>query len=271
MKSALAVNDRDLLKYYKFIIDCTDKDKEKENEKNQVADPILSMNRYELKFILNGDRVGRIREKLEGHMQVDRFGLTTISSLYFDTPDRRLIRASIENTGFKEKIRLRSYGRATSFSPVFLELKRKAGDTVYKRRISTTIPSSEMFFRRECDLDDYGQIGREITAFRDRYGTLVPSCLIIYDRTAYFEPDGDLRLTIDGDPRYRTEDMRLDRSGEGKSLLPDGGAILEVKTQGAIPLWLTSILSDEHIYKSSFSKYGEAYKRGLTGKLAGEI
>ena len=34
---------------------------------------------------------------------------------------------------------------------------------------------------------------------------------------------------------------------------------MEVKTAGALPLWLTALLSKEEIYKSSFSKYGTAY------------
>jgi hypothetical protein len=35
--------------------------------------------------------------------------------------------------------------------------------------------------------------------------------------------------------------------------------LMELKCPGAIPLWMTNILSEEHIYKTSFSKYGKAY------------
>ena len=91
----------------------------------------------------------------------------------------------------------------------------------------------------------------------------MPACLIIYDRTAYFEPGGDLRLTIDEAPRYRTKDLDLKVSMEGTLLLPPGFSILEIKVQQAIPLWLTSLLSDGKIYRASFSKYGEAYRQQL--------
>ena len=50
---------------------------------------------------------------------------------------------------------------------------------------------------------------------------------------------------------------------EGISLLPPGSSILEIKVQEAMPLWLTSLLSEGKIYKSSFSKYGEAYRQQL--------
>ena len=105
-----------------------------------------------------------------------------------------------------------------------------------------------------------GQIGKEITYFRDFYKRLTPSFLIIADRTAYYQPNGDLRLTIDRNPRYRVKDMNLSTSMEGEELLPNGGAILEIKAQQAMPLWLSNILANGKIYKSSFSKVGEAYK-----------
>ena len=101
----------------------------------------------------------------------------------------------------------------------------------------------------------------DIPLFRDYYKNLVPACLIIYDRTAYYEPNGSLRLTIDENPRYRIEDLDLKTSLEGNSLLPEGWAILEIKVQFAMPLWLSRILDTGKIYKTSFSKYGEAYKR----------
>lgn len=92
---------------------------------------------------------------------------------------------------------------------------------------------------------------------------MIPSCLIIYDRVAYFEPGGDLRLTIDYNPRYRLDNLNLDTSMEGISLLNEGEAILEIKVQEAMPLWLSNILSKGKIYKNSFSKYGEAYKQQI--------
>ena len=226
----------------------------------EVQNPVVVMKRYELKYVISPEQEEFFKERLSGHMEVDRFGLTSIASLYYDTPDYRLINASIEKPPFKEKMRLRSYGLATDTSPVFLELKRKAYGIVYKRRVQSTIPLVKKFFDGEGDICAGGQINRELTYFRDFYRNLAPACLIIYDRTAYFEPDGDLRLTIDKNPRYRTDDLDLRISMDGISLLPEGYSILEIKVQEAMPLWLTKILDDGKIFKNSFSKYGEAYK-----------
>jgi len=227
----------------------------------QVENPIVVMKRYELKYIISPEQKEFFLERLKGHMEADSFGKTSIASLYYDTPNYRLIRTSLEKPMFKEKIRLRSYGMATDTSPVFLELKRKAYGIVYKRRVQTTIPLVKNFFDGNGDICAGGQINTEITYFRDFYKNLVPSCLIIYDRTAYFEPGGDLRLTIDENPRYRVKDLDLRVSMEGISLLPEGYSIMEIKVQQAMPLWLTSILSDGRIYKASFSKYGAAYEQ----------
>ena len=228
-----------------------------------IERPIVVMKRYEMKYLMTPEQTAYFKESVSAYMRVDKFGLTSIASLYYDTPNYRLIRTSIEKPPFKEKIRLRSYGLATDASPVFLELKRKAYGIVYKRRVQSTIPLVEKFFYGEGDICAGGQINREITTFRDYYQTLVPACLIIYDRVAYFQPDGDLRLTIDHCPRYRYEDLNLTTSMVGTPLLPDGYTILEVKVQQAVPLWLSALLTKGQIYKTSFSKYGEAYRQQL--------
>jgi hypothetical protein len=49
----------------------------------------------------------------------------------------------------------------------------------------------------------------------------------------------------------------------GKSLLPDGQWLMEIKTSGSIPVWLCKLLSEYKIYPVSFSKYGTEYKRSL--------
>ena len=219
------------------------------------------MMRYELKYLMDRGQTAYLVRQLKGHMEPDQYGMTTIASLYYDTPDRRLIQASMDKPDFKEKMRLRSYGQATENSPVFLELKRKASGIVYKRRVRSTIPEVRAFFGGENELFADRQISRELSWFRDSYKPLEPACLILYDRVAYFEPDGDLRLTIDFNPQYRMEDLRLTGDMEGNPLLPEGDTILEVKVQAAMPLWLSAILDEGQICKSSFSKYGEAYRK----------
>lgn len=220
---------------------------------------VTMMQRYEMKFILTKDQLVAFKNALNGHMEVDQYGKTSIASIYYDTPDYYLVRTSLEKPVYKEKIRLRSYGLANEDKHVYLELKRKVSGLVYKRRISLKEESATSFLNKKSNLKD-NQISREIEYFRNQFNKLEPKIMIIYDRTSYAETNGDIRLTIDENPRYRTYDLNLHTSMEGNLLLPSGSAILEIKVQQELPLWLVNILSTYKIYKTSFSKVGEAYK-----------
>ena len=222
---------------------------------------VTVMKRYEMKYILSKEQLLFVRKSLHDHMEVDQYGKTSIASIYYDTPDYRVIRASIEKPTFKEKIRLRSYGVAKNNDHVYLEIKRKSEGVVYKRRIETSEETASLFLNNKIETIGSNQISRELAYFRNFYGKLEPKIMIAYDRTSYAEIDGDIRLTIDENPRYRTFDLNLHTSMEGQHLLPAGSAILEIKVQQEMPLWLVEILSKGKIYKTSFSKVGEAYKK----------
>ena len=235
-------------------------------KKKMKCDTILAMQRSEIKYILTKEQLEYFKDALKGHMQVDQYGVTSIESLYLDTPDMRLIRTSIEKPTYKEKIRIRSYGLANEETTVYLELKRKSCGLVYKRRIPLKENQTNLIYQDHRIVEN-SQIAKEINYFIDYYKQLIPAFLIIYDRTAYFEPDSDLRLTIDENPRYRTERLTLHSGLDGLPLLDDGGAILEIKVQESMPLWLTDILSKGKIYQSSFSKVGTAYTKEMIKKL----
>ena len=227
---------------------------------------ILAMSRYEMKYVLTKTQLEYLKKILSFYMKIDEYGKTSIASLYYDTPDFRLIRTSIEKPAYKEKIRLRSYGLSSKDSKVFLELKRKVEGVVYKRRIAVKEDDVPLIFKNK-EKQGLSQISKEISFFASTYKNLVPTFLIIYDRTAYFDPNSDLRLTLDENPRYRVTDLNLHTSMEGESLLSEEGAILEIKVQGAMPMWLSSVLTNKNIYKSSFSKVGEAFKKEMLKRM----
>ena len=223
---------------------------------------ITTMKRYELKFVLNKSQFDYLKEALKPYMEIDEYGNSRIISIYYDTKDYRLIRTSVEKPKFKEKIRLRKYND----DDYFLEIKRKLDKIVYKRRIKTTKEKVDEFFKYQGDLGDE-QIARELKEFRNTYGTLIPAFLVIYDRIAYFKKDDDIRLTIDYNLKYRGENVNFDNIDDSDYIVDEDTSILEIKVQGSIPLWLTNILKEGNIYKSSFSKVGTAYKKYLTNRM----
>lgn len=143
---------------------------------------ISVMKRYELKYYLNKQQLSYFMEKLNGHMKVDKYGLTSIASLYFDTPDYRLINRSIEKPKYKEKLRLRSYGLAKENSKTFLEIKRKCDGIVYKRRISLLEKEAAELIK-EKESSNKNQINRELVAFLENYQKVEPKYLNLKKKT----------------------------------------------------------------------------------------
>ena len=220
---------------------------------------IYTFKRWELKYRLSRKQYYNILPFIKNYLSLDKYGLTTIQSLYFDTENDLLIRRSIEKPYYKEKIRLRSYGLSNNEKLPFLEIKKKFEKVVYKRRIKIKEDDCLNWIQTK-QFNATSQIEKELQYFINFYKTLKPRMLLIYDREAYTTSESDLRITFDSNMRYRDYDLRLDKGFYGKPLLEDDTIIMEIKSSTAFPLWLVKKLSEEKIYKSSFSKYGTAYK-----------
>lgn len=216
--------------------------------------------RYEIKYLLTKEQQAHILESMAPYMQPDQYGATTIRNLYFDTDNYRMIRRSIEKPVYKEKLRLRSYQRAGAQDTVFVELKKKFDDVVYKRRLSMTAEEAEHWLMggETCPVDN--QIAQEINYVLSYYQDLSPKVYLCYDRQAYAGENG-FRITFDENIRARRDQLSLDSEPGGVSLLDEGWVLMELKTNGGIPLWLTRVLTQYNIYKASFSKYGKAYEK----------
>lgn len=225
--------------------------------------------RHEIKYILSPTLYQIIIEEIKKYLYLDQYGFTTIQSLYFDTDDFLLIRNSIERPIYKEKIRIRSYGIISDNDNVFLELKKKYNKVVFKRRIELKENDAFDLILNGCNKSN-NQIEKEIKYFCNYYKNLKPKMLLLYDRCAYISDDTDLRVTFDFNSRYRMNNLNLHTDLTGELLLPNGDIIMEIKTTKAFPLWLVKILSNNHIYKNRFSKYGTAYKIEYSKKLERE-
>lgn len=216
--------------------------------------------RNEKKYILTQSGYLNVLEALEPYMREDQYGLHTITSIYYDTEDFSLIRASMRKPEYKEKFRLRCYGQPAENDPVFLELKKKLDGIVYKRRISLPLWEGEAFLQEGCSIAGHGQIADEIEWFvREKH--IAPRLLLAYDRIALFGRENpNLRITFDENIRFREEELSF-MSGSGEASLTSRGQVLmEIKVNGAIPLWLSALLSSMCIYPNSFSKYGAWYQ-----------
>ncbi len=216
--------------------------------------------RYELKYMLTAQQKVRLLQKMAPYMALDKYGRTTICNLYFDTPDYLLIRRSIEKPVYKEKLRVRSYGQAAAEGAVYVELKKKYKSVVYKRRVS--MPEKEaLAWLSGGEGPQKSQIADEINYVRQFYGELAPKVYLSYEREAYYAKDGsDFRVTFDDTILCRQDRLSLEEAPSGTPILPEDMALMELKCSGGIPLWMTAFLTEERIFKTSYSKYGTAYK-----------
>ncbi|MBQ3842372.1 MAG: polyphosphate polymerase domain-containing protein [Ruminiclostridium sp.] len=221
---------------------------------------ITTFKRAEIKFLVTASQRAMLEKAFAQRMIPDEHGESTICNIYCDTPDFRLIRRSLEKPVYKEKFRIRSYGRVKEDGKVFMELKKKYDGIVYKRRISLTQADAVDYINGCEALPKDGQIEREIDYFVKFYGGLVPAMYICYDRSAYFcEEDPGLRVTFDRNILWRTENVSLTSRPSGRQILKPGQSLMEIKCAGAIPMWLVELLSKGGIRQISFSKYGTAY------------
>lgn len=185
--------------------------------------------RKEVKYRLSTIQVRAIKQALSAYMAPDEYGQTSITSVYYDTPNRDMISRSLEKPLYKEKLRLRTYGPRNASAPVFVELKKKHEGIVYKRRIAASEPAAQLLmvgvpyeraisrhpladeaFEADSRSAKNLQIAEEIAACVRRNGPVLPSMAILVERVAWAPlPDArgaeaeGVRITFDERIRYR--------------------------------------------------------------------
>jgi hypothetical protein len=236
---------------------------------------INTFERKEKKYVLDCVQFVRFMDSVGYRLEDDQYAYSTISSLYYDTPQFSMINRSLEKPLYKEKLRVRSYGTASDEDTVFVELKKKFKGIVYKRRIQM----SDMGARAYLMGMPYGQAAllggqsfedaqeknplqniREIDACLARYETIEPGIMIIVERHSMRTNDGtNVRITFDMNARWRARSLSFDAGFGGMPLFSDGSIIMEVKALNAYPLWLVHALDELQAYPISCSKVGKAY------------
>lgn len=231
---------------------------------------ITTFKRYEKKYLLDKEKYELLTERLLEYMNYDEHCLNgkdyTIYNIYYDTKDNKIIEHSLSKPYYKEKLRLRSYKPIKSKDDkVFLEIKKKINGIVSKRRVVLTLEQVNKLleFGERPKLDDYmsNQVLDEIEYFLSR-NKINPAVAIHYKRTAFFgKEDKDFRVTFDNHIMTRRYNLNLTAEDYGYDLLKEGERLMEVKILGAMPMWLSEILSDLSIFPIGFSKYGNEYRK----------
>ncbi len=232
---------------------------------------IQTFKRYEDKFLLSHEQFDALTTELSEHMEYDAFcknGTYGILNIYFDSPDHEVIRRSVSKPYFKEKLRLRSYGVPENDEhTVFLELKRKIGGIVNKRRAEMSYSEAMRYLESGEKPKNLKYTAQQVLEEIDYFiacNHVKPTYFLSYERIAMVgREDKSFRITLDRNILARRENVLLTEGCYGRNLIPPDKWLMEVKFSGAIPFDFTKLLSDLKIYSRSFSKIGTEYKTYL--------
>lgn len=215
--------------------------------------------RVEQKYLLDKNIKDLFLDKINQMVEKDPYFESTICNIYFDNDDNELIINSLEKPTFKNKVRLRSYNVPNLDSRVYLEVKDKYKGVVGKRRCKMQLKDFYNYIDNGYVKDE--QIMKELDYYFNYY-KLKPFIFLAYDRQSYLgKGNKNLRITFDSNLRSRKDNLRLEYGDKGDYYFEDDKYIMEIKTLGSMPLWLTRILSELKIYPISFSKIGSIYSK----------
>ncbi len=233
---------------------------------------IATFKRYEKKYLITKEKLDKILPELLKYMDLDEYCIGgneyRIYSIYYDTDNHDVIRQNSSKPVYKEKMRLRSYyDKKDPEDKIFMEIKKKSEGQGNKRRIKLKIKEIDPFVNEGIlpETKDYlsSQVAKELAYYFKR-NKVHPALYVQYDRLALFgKEDKNFRMTFDRNVRVRRHNFVFGESEDDELLLPNGEYIMEIKILGAMPLWLTHLLSENELYSHGFSKYGNKYKQDL--------
>ncbi|OPL20101.1 MAG: hypothetical protein AVO35_01205 [Candidatus Aegiribacteria sp. MLS_C] len=245
--------------------------------------PRLHFHRYEFKYLLDPDTLPGVIRELDLRLQRDvnsgAEGDYFVRSHYFDTDSFELYHEKLAGLRKRYKFRLRSYSASSSYvQPLFLELKGRNGNLVYKHRmLLDPSDTEEALGRGTTDLagllmqrQDLCNTGRRFVydVFRKR---ISPSVVVDYRRTAFENrANPDFRVTLDrGTMAYRsfpTGHPHTECYG-----ISDGFQVLEIKFRYRMPAWFLRLIQEFQLDLVSFSKFayatGAVYMDSLPSSL----
>ncbi|MCB0354039.1 MAG: polyphosphate polymerase domain-containing protein [Bdellovibrionales bacterium] len=223
--------------------------------------------RHELKFIVSADECYRLFEDISPYCDPDphvgEFQTYEIASIYYDTADLRFYYDREESVAYRRKIRLRSYNRGGKVEALFIEIKEKHQQYVFKKRINLRsqrvlelgIPHQQIPLELVLeDLVDCAE-ARELQYLQRRL-QLYPVINIRYHRRPLIPRyEGDMRITFDSRITAGGDDLGCYDPETEKAIISSASGVLEIKTNKAVPIWLQSAMCRYHIAQTRYSKY----------------
>jgi len=241
---------------------------------------VVSEGRYELKYALPRARRADVLAAAVGFVQPDHHGESLerwlpdlrlpgggppvgykVSSLYLDDASFDGYAQRIDDLPIRNRVRIRTYGEPGETAPVFLEAKRKLRSLVVKHRVrvgdtdgwarlpgprpwtraaAAASPAARHLVRRWVEVVDAAEMD--------------VVCRVEYLRETFV--CGTARLTLDHHVRAAaTADPHALRGPCDVALLPPDWFVLELKFNGAKPVWMRDLVREVRLCAEPVSKF----------------
>jgi SPX domain protein involved in polyphosphate accumulation len=223
--------------------------------------------RYERKYVIAEAKAAAVRQFVSAYMMPDPhmdmaapWGYR-VNSLYLDSQQLDLYRQTTQGIKNRFKLRMRFYDEAAE-APAFLEIKRRASETILKQRAVVAKQAAEILLHggwvgsaelvspgRDSvrDLAEFCELQRQL----DAVGTAVVS----YWREAYVLPYAEgARVTFDRHVVGHAPGFGLAIAGPGTAATT-GEVVLELKYIGRAPGWMKDLVRSFNLERVSFPKY----------------
>lgn len=214
--------------------------------------------RHELKFLVSDAQLELIRYRLRPLMRPDvhqKRGAYTVRSLYFDDCHDSCMRENEDGIDNRRKYRLRIYDG----DPSVIRLEKKIKFRGMTRKISAGISEEDclIYMSGKAPVPGPESAGLEKEFFAEIRGRgMHPVSIVEYERTAFVERRGNVRITFDRNIRGSQKPRKfLEKRLSAVPLLPFGSHVLEVKYDELLPEYLAGALEMGILQRTAFSKY----------------
>lgn len=224
--------------------------------------------RHELKFLVSQKQLDLLGFRLNLIMKQDihqKGKAYKIRSLYFDDINNSCLRENENGVDRRKKYRIRIYDGKMDVIKLEKKIKvrgmtRKYAEIIQYDNCIKWIEQKDVSLLR-CN----SELEQELYVKHKTEG-MHPVTIVEYERTAFVEKRGNIRITFD---RNISCSEMVHRFTEEKipliPLLPVGQHILEIKYDEFLPEYIKEVMEIGSLQRSTFSKYVYArnYKKNL--------
>lgn len=214
--------------------------------------------RVEQKFLVTDADLALLRARLgpvmgqDVHQDGDCY---EIRSVYFDDLRDSCLEENESGVDERRKYRIRTYGAEGGL--IRLEIKEKRRGLTHKDSCALGREEAEEALTGRLPFAPDGRSVLNLLKVNARAAGLRPKAVIVYERTAFVYPAGNVRITFDRNiMASRQVDGFFDRHVPGLvPVLPAGMHVLEVKYDELLPDFIARQLEIGSLRQTAFSKY----------------